>query len=1090
MEHQKRTNRTTPSRVRRLVRLVLAAALVLQLLLPGLCAGASSNPDASGRRRSALAIDPNADGTYSAVLYDSTNGLPTSEANAIVETSEGFLWIGSYGGLVRYDGNSFELMDSSLGITSVRCLFVDSRDRLWIGTNDNGLFLMEDGEIRRWGEEDGLQGLSIRSIREDDTGMIYVASIGGLALIDRDLQLHAPDDDRVKDDFIHELKRGKDGKTYGLTNNGDIFSMHGGEMLWFLERGNCRFKGVSSIMPDPEHPGYMYVESKNGLVYHGTPENGFSDADNIDIRPLQFVQEFRFIDKMLWICAYNGVGYLDKTGFHVLENLPMKGSVESVTTDYEGNLWFTSSRQGVMKLVPNGFSDLFQRSDLPEAVVNSTCMYGNTLFIGTDTGLRVLRDTAIVYHTPLNAPQQIFKSNVMPDETTENLIKLLDGVRIRSIIRDSHDRLWISTWRSMGLLRYDHGDLKIFSTEDGLFSDRVRTVVERSDGSFLVVCTGGVNVITGDRVTASYGEAEGLSATDVLTVCEGPDGEIFVGTDGDGIYIIGEDGVRRIGKEDGLHSGVVMRIKRDRTRDIYWVVTGNSLAWMTPEGKVTTVEHFPCFNNFDLYENSRDEIWILSGNGVYVMPAEDLLADGDLRPIYIGIANGLPGIPTSNAYSELTEKGILYIACASGVTRVDIEASMASINALKLAVPFVDADGVRIYPDQEGNFTIGAQVRKLTVYPYIFNYSLINPEVRYCLYGFEREPVTLNRSKLNPVVYTNLPGGSYTFSMLLDNPLGRGNNEISVKITKERAFYENPWFYLLSLLFAAAALSLGVGLYVRRRIRNLEEKHRAESERQRIVSELTMASQIQTSMLPHIFPPFPDRQEFELYASMDPAKEVGGDFYDFFLIDDDHLCMVVADVSGKGIPAAVFMMISKVILQSCAMLGRSPGEILAKTNEALCSDNQVDMFVTVWLGVLEISTGRITAANAGHEYPVLKKGGRFELLKDKHGFVIGGMEGMKYREYEIALRPGDKIFLYTDGVPEATDAENQMFGSERMLAALNEAPEASPEQLLKNVRAAVDGFVKEAEQFDDLTMLCLEYRGAEPPEIAPEGHPA
>ena len=257
-----------------------------------------------------------------------------------------------------------------------------------------------------------------------------------------------------------------------------------------------------------------------------------------------------------------------------------------------------------------------------------------------------------------------------------------------------------------------------------------------------------------------------------------------------------------------------------------------------------------------------------------------------------------------------------------------------------------------------------------------------------------------------------------------------------------------------------------------------ENLTRITAEKERINTELSMANQIQTSMLPHDFPPFPDRREFSLFASMDPAKEVGGDFYDYFLIDEDHLCLVVADVSGKGIPAALFMMVSKIILQSCAMLGRSAAEILAKTNEALCSNNQAEMFVTVWLGILEISTGRLTAANAGHEYPVLKKtGGSFELLRGRHGLVIGAVEGVTYREYTLPLQPGSKLFIYTDGITEATDANNAMFGTDRMVAALNEDPDAPPEQLLKNVRRAVDDFVKDAEQFDDLTMLCLEYKG-------------
>ena len=260
--------------------------------------------------------------------------------------------------------------------------------------------------------------------------------------------------------------------------------------------------------------------------------------------------------------------------------------------------------------------------------------------------------------------------------------------------------------------------------------------------------------------------------------------------------------------------------------------------------------------------------------------------------------------------------------------------------------------------------------------------------------------------------------------------------------------------------------------------RYLQDMTRITAERERIGTELKLAEQIQASMLPGDFPPFPDRTEFDIYAVMDPAREVGGDFYDFFFIDDDHLCLVMADVSGKGIPGALFMMISKVILQSCAMLGKSAAEILTRTNDALSSGNKVEMFVTVWLGILEVSTGKLIASNAGHEYPVLKRAGeRYELLKDKHGFVIGSMEGLTYREYELQLQPGDKLFLYTDGVPEATDSSEQLFGTGRMLDALNRDPDAGPEETLQNVRDAVEAFVKDAEQFDDLTMLCMEYKG-------------
>ncbi len=251
------------------------------------------------------------------------------------------------------------------------------------------------------------------------------------------------------------------------------------------------------------------------------------------------------------------------------------------------------------------------------------------------------------------------------------------------------------------------------------------------------------------------------------------------------------------------------------------------------------------------------------------------------------------------------------------------------------------------------------------------------------------------------------------------------------------------------------------------------------AEKERISTELDLANRIQTSMLPSIFPAFPDHDEFDIHASMDPAKEVGGDFYDFFFVDDKRLCMVIADVSGKGVPAALFMMGSKILLQNLALVKRGPAEVLDAANNQICRNEHEDMFVTVWIGILDVTTGKLTAANAGHEYPALKHGdGSFELVKDKHGLVVGVMEGVPYTEYEIQLEPGDKLFVYTDGVPEATNAEEELFGTDRMIDALSTANDETPQKVLETVKSAVDEFVGEADQFDDITMLCLQYKGA------------
>ena len=253
---------------------------------------------------------------------------------------------------------------------------------------------------------------------------------------------------------------------------------------------------------------------------------------------------------------------------------------------------------------------------------------------------------------------------------------------------------------------------------------------------------------------------------------------------------------------------------------------------------------------------------------------------------------------------------------------------------------------------------------------------------------------------------------------------------------------------------------------------------KAIQEQQRIGTELYLAKRIQEDMLPTIFPPFPERKDFDVYASMIPAKEVGGDFYDYFLIDDDHLCIVMADVSGKGVPAALFMMASKILLKTTAMAIPEPGKILARVNNQICNNNSLEMFVTAWLGILELSTGKLTAANAGHEYPIIRQhGGRYELYRDKHGFVMGGMEGMEYKEYEIWLKPGSEVFLYTDGVTEATNEKNEQFGTKRLLESLNGGLAPELKGVLERVNDAVDVFVGDAPQFDDITMLCLYYEG-------------
>ena len=268
-----------------------------------------------------------------------------------------------------------------------------------------------------------------------------------------------------------------------------------------------------------------------------------------------------------------------------------------------------------------------------------------------------------------------------------------------------------------------------------------------------------------------------------------------------------------------------------------------------------------------------------------------------------------------------------------------------------------------------------------------------------------------------------------------------------------------------------------------RAVHYVDQIKRVTAEKERINSELEMANAIQVSQLPHLFPAFPDRKEFDIYASMTPAKEVGGDFYDFFLVDNDHIALVMADVSGKGVPAALFMMVSKLLIRSRVQSGESPGLALRNVNNQLIEGNEIEFFVTVWLAVIEISTGKGVEVNAGHEHPVLRRSdGDFELIKYRHSLAVAAMEDISFREREFQLYPGDTVFVYTDGVAEAANSRNELYGTERMLSILNSKPCDNPEQVLRNVMHGINDFVDGAEQFDDITMLCFRYSGPDKTE--------
>lgn len=789
--------RSISSRINKILMIVTACITLIAGLLHAVFVSGAAE-DISSRLRGG-------NGNYTTVLYDNKNGLPTSEANAIAETDDGFIWIGSYSGLIRYDGYNFTRIASSSGIASVVSLFVDSKQRLWIGTNDSGVALMSVGDLHVFGKADGLSASSVRSIAEGDDGEIYLATSFGVCVVDQNLNITKLDIPVLNESYIHRLQKGPDGNIYGITKDGDIFILKGHELSEYYSSSSIGIKGTLRVfLLDQERPGYAYVGTQESEIYYGKFKNGFDPERIIDIRPLEFVNSIRLVDNHLWICADNGVGSVDSGALHFYD-FDFNNSMEDLMVDYQGNYWFISSKLGVMKIAPNQFTDITKKFRLDPTVTTTTCLYKNKLFIGNKNGgITVLNDKRQVDSVELDKAS--FASGKEINET--DLIKMLDNITVRSIIKDNNDNIWISTYSKYGLIRYDGKRALCFSKSDGLPSDKVRIATQRKDGDMLVGCIGGVAIIKGNKVIKKYTDLDGLTNNEILTVCETEKGDILAGSDGGGLYVIGENGISNISSEQGLSSDIIMRIKRDPKRELYWLVTSNAIGYLDADYNPVMLRFFPYSNNFDIYFDSNENAWILSSNGIYVVSEGQLLENAsEYIYTFYDSSNGLPCIATANSYGDLTENGDLYIAGTTGVARVNINKTFEDLGTLKVDVPYIEADGEMIYADNDGVFRLPSSVSKVDITGYVFTYSLMNPDITYYLEGFDSKHYTVKRTEFNTVSYTNLPGGEYRFVMDLTNAQGTEFREFSIKIIKEKAFYEYRAVRILLAMIAASIVA-------------------------------------------------------------------------------------------------------------------------------------------------------------------------------------------------------------------------------------------------------------------------------------------
>ncbi|MCR5210649.1 MAG: response regulator [Lachnospiraceae bacterium] len=735
------------------------------------------------------ASDQNKSVSYWAEIYDATNGLPSSDANYILGAADGYIWIGGYSGIIRYDGSTFERLDTSDGFTSGRALFEDSKGRIWVGTNDNGVVVMDKDGNTHLTYKEGLPSSSIRAFAEDSKGNIYIGSTAGVCYVDENMNINNINDRRMDKERVLRLESDVSGRVYGLTNKGVVFAIDDQHITGVYESEDLGTEKVTTILADPYENGKVYLGTESNKVYYGDFGEGAAKLKQYSVDPLEKVRWLSYDCGRVWVASDERTGYIDGDEFHLLNDLPMDSAIEMMTSDYQGNLWYASSTQGVMKIVSNSFVNLSERTGIDKEVTNTTCIHNGRLYIGTDDGLDIIdKDGSSV---------------------RDKLTYFIGDARVRCITADSDGNLWLAVFNDdLGVVCLTADDeIRNYTTEDGMPGNEIRCVVPSKEGGVIVGTNSGVAVIKNDMVERSLGALSGIKNTVILTVEEGDNGEIYAGSDGDGIYVIEKDNkITRLGRDEGLTSDVVMRIKKDDTNGVYWIVTSNSIEYLK-DGVIKNITTFPYNNNYDLYFDDSDNMWILSSYGVYTVKIADMLNDSVTDYRLYTAANGMTSIPTSNSYNALDDDGTLYIAGRSGVCMVNINTMHQGTLTIRSDLCSIDIGDEKILPNEDGVFMIPKTQGRIRMNVSVIDFSLENPTINIFLEGKEADGITVRKSELKPLEYTGLKYGKYTLHVMAYDNSGNLILNDSYRINKEAAFSERPLFMIFVFLAFAALVA-------------------------------------------------------------------------------------------------------------------------------------------------------------------------------------------------------------------------------------------------------------------------------------------
>ena len=750
--------------------------------------------------------------SYIKTVYNNTNGLPGGVANDIASTSDGILWIGTYAGLYRHNGKEFRLMNEYESIKTVRCLYVDDDGRLFVGTNDNGLSILINEEITDvLTEKNGLPSDSVRCITSASDGRYYIGTSAELAVVEINdgIRIVAKEPDVSS---ALRLTADSEGHVAAVTSSGKLIILQNSKVTETASAYDEKF--ISAEFSD-DGKLFAATESNKIFVFSIKDENNLQFLQTINCGSMNHINSLSFYENVLFLCSDSGVGYIDykkDNSFHLIDTDLFNNSIDNMIEDYQGNLWFSSSRLGLLRMCETAFAEIYLSAGFSEAVVNTVIKFNNKIYFGTDEGLSMI--------------------DVESGEPDENeLTNKMKGLRIRCLMQDSKNRMWVCTYTKGLYCMNKAGKIEAFETDT---EQQFRVLLELSDGTIAAAGKKGITFLKNGEVTKRLTKANGFENQVVLTLSELSDGTLIAGTDGGGIAIIQQQSiVKLLRRQDGLTSNVILRTVNDYNGNTptgaFYAITSNGINYVDKDFSIHPLTNFPYSNNYDMIVRQDGNIFVLGSAGIFVVTRDELLSGKKVDYILLDLRRGLLGTLTANSWNYIDEENNLYLSCDTGASVLNLDAYDKNNRSYRMQLKSVIVNGKRYLVQKDIPFVIPENSDSIEIVPEIINYSINNPYISLYMEGIDEHPNIMTQNELASVIYSNIAAGKYTFHIsLLDSKGLNVIEENTYEIEKQYHIYDNWWFKVYAFFVMIMAIAW-LTWYVTATIQNLRfEKQEKE----------------------------------------------------------------------------------------------------------------------------------------------------------------------------------------------------------------------------------------------------------------------